>query len=164
MAHALEGVWGLACDPFDAPAVDRILRMKRRRAAKGLIVIAASAEAFADELAALSSETGRVVRDSWPGAETWIVPNRRFPAWITGGAPTVAVRVPGHEQARALAGAFGGPLVSTSANVSGWPPARTELVVRRHFGAAADFVLSGGVGERRGPSRIRVAADGAELR
>ena len=164
VAHALEGVWGLACDPFEAGAVARVLRMKRRPASKGLIVIAASPEPFSEELRGLSGTARETVLASWPGAETWVVPNRSFPAWITGGAPTVAIRVPAHAQARALAERFGGPLVSTSANFSGWPPARSELAVRKHFGRTVDCVLPGATAGRRGPSRIRVAASGAELR
>lgn len=164
VAHALEGVWGLACDPFDAAAVARVLRIKRRPVSKGLIVIAASPAPFAEELGDLSPTERGAVLASWPGAETWVVPNRSFPAWITGGAPTVAIRVPAHAQARALAERFGGALVSTSANLSGWPPARGELTVRRHFGRTVDCVLPGAIGGRRGPSRIRVAGSGAELR
>ena len=164
VAHALEGVWGLACDPFEAGAVARVLRMKRRPVSKGLIVIAASPEPFSDELRGLSPTVCATVLASWPGAETWVVPNRSFPAWITGGAPTVAIRVPAHAQARTLAERFGGPLVSTSANFSGWPPARSELTVRKHFGRTVDCVLPGATTGRRGPSRIRVAGSGAELR
>ena len=164
VAHALEGVWGLACDPFDAAAVARVLRIKRRPVAKGLIVIGAFADVFASELAGLSSDARAAVVASWPGAETWVVPNQEFPAWITGGLDTVAIRVPAHAQARALAARFGGPLVSTSANLSGWPPARAELTARRHFGRTVDYVLPGATAGRRGPSRIRVAEDGRELR
>lgn len=164
VAHALEGVWGLACDPFDAAAVARVLRMKGRPVSKGLIVIGASPEVFAPELGRLSPVAREAILASWPGAETWVVPNERFPAWITGGASTVALRVPGHAQARSLATRCGGPLVSTSANLSGWPPARGELHVRRHFGRTVDFVLPGTTAGRRGPSRIRVAENGRELR
>ncbi|MYE84225.1 MAG: tRNA threonylcarbamoyladenosine biosynthesis protein RimN [Gammaproteobacteria bacterium] len=164
VAHALEGVWGLACDPFDAGAVARVLRIKQRPVSKGLIVVAASPAPFAEELGDLSPTVRDAVLASWPGATTWVVPNHSFPAWITGGAPTVAIRVPAHAQARALAERFGGALVSTSANLSGWPPARSELVVRRHFGRTVDWVLPGATAGRRGPSRIRVAGSGAELR
>lgn len=164
VAHALEGVWGLACDPFDEPAVQRVLRIKRRAQQKGLLVIGGSPCCFDAELAGLTAAARQDVMDSWPGAETWVVESRRFPRWITGGRSTVAVRVPGHRQARALARLCGGPIVSTSANVSQFAPATTELRTRKHFQHRVDFVLPGATRNRAGPSRIRLAADGSVLR
>lgn len=164
VAHATEGVWGLACDPFDAAAVDRVLAIKGRDAEKGLIVAAGRAAAFATELESLDDDVAARVRASWPGAVTWVVPNRRFPHWITGGRDTVAIRVPGHEQARALAELFGGAIVSTSANRSGDEPARTAQAVVDALGEAVDFVLPGEVGSSAGPSRIVDASNGRILR
>jgi L-threonylcarbamoyladenylate synthase len=172
--HATEGVWGLACDPWDAVAVARLLDLKGRAAAKGLIVIGHSADDFAPELAALDAADRAGVADSWPGAVTWILPNRQFPAWITGGRPTVAVRVPGHAQARALLAAHGAPLVSTSANRSRQPPPRNRFQARARFESLRrqaglhrrhpDFyLLPGDTAGRRGPSEIRTVG-GSVLR
>ena len=164
VAHATEGVWGLACDPVDGAAVDRLLDIKGRDAEQGLIVAAGQAEAFATELEGLDDEVASRIRASWPGAVTWVVPNRRFPHWITGGRDTVAIRVPGHEQARALADAFGGAIVSTSANRSGVEPARTAGAVADALGEAVDFILPGEIGSSAGPSRIIDALSGRTLR
>ena len=164
VAHASEGVWGLACDPFNREAVDRVIAVKGRAADKGLIVIADHAQVFAEELESLEPDVAARVRASWPGAVTWVVPNRRFPEWITGGRDTVAVRVPDHAQARALARAFGGAIVSTSANRSGAAPARTAGAVAETLGNRVDFILPGKVGSREGPSRIVDAANGEALR
>lgn len=161
--HATEGVWGLACDPFDAEAVARLLDLKGRSVEKGLILIGARAEFFAPELAAIGAQARRTVEDSWPGPETWIVPNQRFPYWITGDHAGVAVRVPGHPQARALADAFGAPLVSTSANPSGRPAPTSVLRARGAFAAPVfpsevDYLLPGEVMKPGSPSRIRTLA------
>ncbi len=164
VAHANEGVWGLACDPFDRSAVGRVLAIKGRDAAKGLIVIGGTAEHFLPELAGLDDETSSRIRASWPGAVTWVVPNERFPAWTTGGRRTVAIRVPGHAQARALAAAFGGPIVSTSANRAGEPPAKTGAQVAAALGDDVDYRLAGETGGREGPSRIVDATTGRTLR
>ena len=164
VAHACEGVWGLACDPMNQAAVLRVLQMKRRPANKGLIVIGAAATDFAPELEPLCAEASARIRVSWPGAVTWLVPNVRFPSWIVGDFPTVAVRVPDHEQARQLAMACGHPLVSTSANRAADPPARTAEEVGRIFGDEIDGLLPGAVGERSVPSTIIDAATGQVLR
>ena len=164
VAHATEGVWGLACDPFDEAAVAKVLDIKGRVVAKGLVLIGADATAFAAELDQLPAARQRTIRTSWPGAVSWVVASCRFPRWITGGRESVAVRVPGHAQARALASTFGGPLVSTSANLAGAAPARTAAEVDAALGAGVDFILPGETGGRTGPSRIRDAATGAVLR
>lgn len=164
VAHACEGVWGLACDPFDEAAVGRVLDIKGRAAAKGLIVVAGCADAFAAELGALDDAIAERIRDSWPGAVTWVVASERFPDWITGGRGTVAVRVPDHAQSRALSLAFGAPIVSTSANRSGAPPCLTAENVREVLGDEIDYLLPGAIGDRSGPSRIVDAATGKTLR
>jgi L-threonylcarbamoyladenylate synthase len=128
--HATEGVWGLACDPGNASAVALLLALKARPVNKGLIVIGACAGWFSAELAGVDPRVSQRVVESWPGAVTWVLPSRRFAPWVTGGRDTVAVRVPGHPQARALCHAFGAPLVSSSANRAGRPPARRHLRAR----------------------------------
>ena len=164
VAHATEAVWGLACDPFDGEAVARLVALKGRSIAKGLIVIGATPADFAIELTMLSERDAARVRATWPGPETWLVPNRRFPSWITGTHATVAARVPAHGQARRLCKRFGGPLVSTSANPADRAAARDALAVRRYFGDAIDYLLPGETGAMSAPSRIRDAASGTRLR
>ena len=163
--HATEGVWGLACDPWNRHAVQRLLAVKGRSVTKGLIVIGAAVECFAPELARVDDTARTRIEASWPGAVTWVVPNGRFPEWITGGRDSVAVRVPGHPQARALCHAFGGPLVSSSANRARRPPARRHLQARAllaRLGSGAHrnhvYLLPGETLGRRGPSEIRTPA------
>ena len=163
IAHATEGVWGLACDAHDRRAVRRVVDIKQRNEGKGLIVIGAGSQAFAQELAALDAELRDEIQASWPGPHTWILPNCRFGALVTGGRATVACRVPGHDQARSLAARFGGPLVSTSANISGGVALTTEDEVRRHFATEVDTILSGQVLTPGVPSTIH-QIDGAILR
>ena len=158
IVHATEGVWGLACDPFSQSAVARLLAVKSRQPEKGLIVIGAGAATFQPELATLSDSQGQAVTASWPGAVTWLLPSQRFPHWITGGRANVAVRVPGHDQARALCAAYGGPLVSTSANYAGAPPARNifQAVAFASREPSVSYLLPGAtLSHSAGPSEIR---------
>ncbi len=157
VAHATEGVWGFACDPADRSAVARILTLKGRSVDLGLILIAAHPSVFTGELACLAEADRQAALDAWPGAHTFIVPNRApvpWPQWITGDHSGVAVRVPGHEQARLLCAAFGGAVVSTSANPSGRLAPVSELKVRAYFGHRVDFYLPGRVINPGTPSSI----------
>ena len=122
LAHATEGVWGLACDPLNYAAVQRILEIKTRSEDKGLLLLGASSESFAAQLETLSAADRQLIEDSWPGHVTWILPDAEYPSWVSGGRPTVACRVPDHDQARLVAEKMGRPIVSTSLNLTGEPP------------------------------------------
>ena len=153
--HATEGVWGLACDPFNGEAVSRVLLLKGRSVAKGLILVGGTPGHFAEELDTLEPRARLQVENSWPGAVTWVLTSNRFPKWISGGRETVAVRVCGHPQVRELCHRFGGPLVSTSANPSGRPPATSQIRARAYFHGRVDYILPGEVLQAGAPSRIQ---------
>jgi len=167
VAYPTEGVWGLGCDPFDRDAVTRLLDIKQRPVDKGVILIA-GADAQLDAIVDWSRlpEAARArVADSWPGANTWIVPARaNLPAWITGMHTSVAVRVSAHPDVVALCAAFGGALVSTSANLSGEPAVADREALDARLLVRIDGVLAGRTGGRTGPSTIRDALTGDVLR
>jgi L-threonylcarbamoyladenylate synthase len=167
VAYPTEAVWGLGCDPFDEAAVLRLLALKQREVAKGLILIAGALEQFDGLLdwEALPAGRAAAVHASWPGPHTWIVPaSARVPRWITGAHEGVAVRVSAHPQVQALCAAFGGPLVSTSANPSGAAPPRTLGDFAPQLLAQLDGVLEGATGGLANPTRIRDARSGDVLR
>jgi L-threonylcarbamoyladenylate synthase len=167
VAYPTEAVWGLGCDPLDEQAVMRLLAIKQRPADKGLILIAADTaqlEALVD-WATLPSERHAAVLASWPGPNTWTVPvTGRVPAWIRGTHASVAVRVSDHPTVIALCRAFGGPLVSTSANLSGMPPAFHRTDLDPALLGLLDAVCEGETGGLAAPTAIRDALSGAVLR
>ena len=165
LAYPTEGVFGIGCDPRNDAAVARVIRIKGRPATKGLLLIAASVEQALDHARALDPARMEPVLASWPGPVTWVLPARPgLSSLVTGGRDTVAVRVTAHPVAAALCRAFGGALVSTSANLSGRPPARTALAARRALGDRVDAVVPGRVDADGRPSTIRDARTGRTLR
>ena len=165
IAYPTEAVFGLGCDPWDADAVDRILAMKRREWSKGLIVIASDPDQLVPFVHELAEPRMREIRASWPGPNTWLLPARaQTPRWLTGRFDTLAVRVTAHPFAAALCRAYGGAIVSTSANQAGRPPARTALAVRRALDSGPDLILSAPCMGSARPSRIRDGQSGRILR
>lgn len=166
IAYPTEAVWGLGCDPFNPLAVDRLLRLKQRPVEKGLIVVAANMAQLEPLLQHLSADQRQRLAHSWPGPTTWLLPDphQYFPAWIRGSFDSVAVRVSAHPPVRRLCEAYGGPLVSTSANPAALPPARSRLRVLRWFGRNLDHVLPGRLGGRAAPSTIVDLRSGRVLR
>lgn len=161
VAHPTEGVWGLACDPAQPSAVFALLTAKRRDPAKGLILIAAGTD---DLLDYLGEPPPQAALADWPGPVTWLLPAAPdVPWWLTGEHDTIAVRVTAHATAAALCQAHGGPLVSTSANLAGRPPARNAWQARAALGGHIDWILSGDLDYPGVPSSIR-DPDGNYLR
>jgi translation factor SUA5 len=165
VAYPTEGVWGLGCDPWNERAVGRLLALKRRDWRKGLILIGADLEMLMPFLRRPSNTALRRAQASWPGPVTWVFPvSDAAPLWITGEHEGIAVRVTAHPPAVALCRAYGGAIVSTSANRSGTPACLTASAVRLRFGAELDALLPGPLGGLSGPTPIRQVISGALLR
>lgn len=166
IAYPTEGVYGLGCDPRNPIAVERLLRLKGRPMAKGLILLAAEWSDLAPFAAPLSAAEQDRIRATWPGAITWLLPtSQQTPAWLTGGGSRVAMRVTAHPLAAALCQCWGGALVSTSANRSGQRPARSALAVRRRFlREDIKMILHGALGDLSRPTPIRDVVTGVWLR
>ena len=167
IAYPTEAVWGLGCDPRDEAAPLRLLALKQREVAKGLILIAADEAQLTPftDFESLSESQRAMVRATWPGPNTWIVPaSRDAPRWITGEHDGIAVRVTAHPGVIALCEAFGGALVSTSANRAGMPATAVFDDLDPVVVAGVDAVLEGDSGGLERPSAIRDARSGAVLR
>ena len=165
VAYPTEAVYGLGCDPWNEHAIVRLLAIKGRSIDKGLILIAASHDQLAPLLRPEATLDMAQVLKSWPGPTTWLLPAaRHVPDWLTGGSGCIAVRVTAHPLAAKLCRGFAGALVSTSANRSGRPAARSALKARRTLGAEVDYFLTGPTGGAARPTEIRDVRDGRVLR
>lgn len=167
IAYPTEAVWGLGCDPRQEAAVLRLLAIKRRPVDKGVIVVAASVDVLHEwvDLDALEPARKQEVLASWPGPHTWILPvTAQAPRWVTGAHDGLAVRISAHPVVAALCAAWGAPLVSTSANLAGEPPARSRQALDPALLASIDGVVDGEVGALAQPTQIRDARSGQILR
>jgi len=162
VAYPTEAVFGLGCDPRNEAAVRRILSLKQRDPGQGLILVGSEFGQFADWVAPADASAAM---STWPGPVTWLFPKAEsVPAFISGNHQTLAIRVSAHPVCRALAEAFGGPIVSTSANPHSASPARSAGEVETYFGAFIDGIVAGALGGRGDCSEIRDLATGEVLR
>ena len=165
VAYPTEAVYGLGCDPWSLAAVMRILAIKRRDPAKGLILIASEPTQLLPFVEPLDADRMTGILASWPGPNTWLLPARPgTPRWLTGRFDTLAVRVTGHPIAAGLCRVYGGAIVSTSANVADHPPARTAFEVRRALPDGPDYLLAGHCAGSDRPSTIRDGRTGRVTR
>ncbi|MEE9422911.1 MAG: Sua5/YciO/YrdC/YwlC family protein [Gammaproteobacteria bacterium] len=165
IAYPTEAVYGLGCDPFNHDAVDHLLVFKGRAAEKGFILIAADIAAVEPLVDFDLVFDKQAIYDSWPGPVTWVLHVRDdIPEWLKGMRNSIAVRVTKHPVAAPLCRAFGGVVISTSANKSGKAPARTAIKVRKYFPSSELFVIPGHVGSLSQPTQIFDSEDGKRLR
>lgn len=163
VAYPTETFYGLAVDAASVPAIERLLALKGRDAAKGLSVLVVG-EAMLDSVVAEISPMARAVMSVfWPGAVTLALPARPTVAAPLVQEGCVAVRESPHPVARALVAAFGGPITATSANPAGAPPATRPQDVAAYFGAAC-LLLDGGSTPGGAPSTLaRVRGNTVEV-
>ncbi len=135
-------VYGLACDPANRLAVERLYRLKRRPLAKASAVMFFDPELALDTLPELGRRTREALRRLLPGPLTALLPNpaQRFPLACGEDPLTLGVRVP---VVPALAGARW-PVLQSSANLAGGPEARRLEDVPESLRRAADYVIDGG--------------------
>jgi L-threonylcarbamoyladenylate synthase len=145
VAFPTETVYGLGANALDAAAVGRIFAAKGRPATNPLIVHVADAAAVHDVAADWPDVAARLAERFWPGPLTLVLPKRpEVPDAVTGGGPTVAVRVPAHPVAWALLWAAGVPVAAPSANRSTELSPTTAAHVLRGLDGRIDLLLDAG--------------------
>lgn len=149
IAFPTDTLYGLGCSLFDVAAVELVGRLKRRDPRHAFISLIPE-PSQADGLALTVNPVARkLIKECWPGPLSLIfVAAGIVPIGVRGEGGTIALRCPRDTLSHALLQHFGGPVVSSSANLSGQPPAETAQEVVGYFGNQLDLVLDGG--PRRG--------------
>ena len=164
VAFPTDTVYGLAVDPRHARAVDRLYAVKGRAFDQPLPLIAADEAQAATHAGELSDLARALAAEFWPGPLTLIISaHADLCARVHASTGRVAVRVPAHPTARALARGAGYPITATSANRSGATPASTGDQVIAALDDRVDLLLDGGATSGGMPSTI-VDATGATPR
>jgi L-threonylcarbamoyladenylate synthase len=145
VAFPTETVYGLGANALDEAAVRRIFEAKGRPFSSPLIVHVANIE-MARELASEWSENAELLaRSFWPGPLTIVVPKKgQVPDLVTGGLPSVGIRIPAHPVAQALLDAARIPVAAPSANRFTALSPTTAEHVREGLGGVVDLVIDGG--------------------
>ena len=155
VVYPTETVYGLGADPFSPIAFERIFSLKGRETEKGLILLIRGREDL-DALVADIPRAVEVLMDAfWPGPLTLVFPaSPNLPNHLLGTTSTIALRVSDAPVAGSLLHHVGGPVTSTSANVSGQPPAQSAREAADVFGDRVDLILDGGTARDLRPSTL----------
>jgi len=147
--------YGLAADPFNLRAVDRVYDIKTRNRHKPLSLLIDSIDQAEELSKSLTDEFYRLAEKYWPGPLTVIVrAGSRLPLKVTANTGNVALRVPNSSIALAVVRAATIPITATSANLSGASECTTALAVRDQLGDRISIIVDGGTSPREVASTI----------
>jgi len=164
LIYPTDTLYALGGRALDAAAARAVRAAKGREAGKALPVIAADLDQVRSLCRTWLAGAGILAQRFWPGPLTLILPvGARVPIDLTAGSQGLAIRVPALELARALCRAAG-PLISTSANRSGKPPATTCAEAVRALGGHVALALDAGPGTSAGSTIVDLTCNPPALR
>lgn len=144
IAFVTDTVWGIGCLPTSEKAVKKIYEIKHREAKKPLILMSYDIYPLFDYIKQpVEKEAQRLIKKYFPGALTLVLPkSENTPDFMTSNLETVGIRVPDNETfSNICKNIEGRVLATTSANISGEPPALTYNEAIEYIGDKVDLVI-----------------------
>jgi L-threonylcarbamoyladenylate synthase len=164
IAFPTDTLYGLGCSLIDVSAVEMVARLKRRDPSLAVISLIPDGNQVYGLAQDVSEVAERLIAKHWPGPLSLIFRAAAIvPARVRGAGGTVALRCPRDNLCQRLLDRIGGPVVASSANLTGQRPAETADEVVRIFGNQLDLVLDGGPRHGGVPSTL-VDVSGARPR
>lgn len=154
-------VYGVVARASDQAAVKRLYELKSRDGKPGTLI---AADIKQLEELGLKHRYLKAVEQFWPGAVSVVIPvSDPALAYLHQGKLSLAVRIPDDAELQKLLQQTG-PLLTSSANPPGQPPATTIGQAKQYFGDQVDFYQDGGDLSDRQPSTIiRIVDDAIEV-
>lgn len=144
VAVPTDTVYGLAADPFNSDAVQKLYTFKGRPDGKPIPLVLSSVSDVHRVAQNLSDYFFHLTDRFWPGGLTIIVEAKDLLPILTAGGNTVGVRIPDNPLLLQILQAFGGPAAITSANFSGEPPATSPQEIDEKLASRIDLIVDGG--------------------
>ena len=137
--------YGLGAEVFNAEAVDRVFRVKKRDPRKPILILVASMSDVAPLVRSIPKRAMRLMEVFWPGGLTLVFESAELlPSNLTGYTGKIGIRLEGHPVASALVTAVGNPITGTSANLSGKGSCTAVAKLDRQIKDQVDLVLDAG--------------------
>jgi len=164
VAFPTDTIYGLGCSLFDTDAVEMLAQIKHRARSHAFISLIPESMQAWGLAAEVSPVAERLIDRYWPGPLSLIFrASPLVPVQVLGHAGTLALRCPLDTLCQRILERIGGPVVSSSANLSGESPAESAAEVVAVFGNQLDLVLDGGPRHARPPTTL-VDVSGARPR
>ncbi len=144
IAYPTETFYGLGADGHNPEAIETIQRLKGREGDRPFPVLLPNRESLGRYVEKIPAVAELLIDRFWPGPLTVVLPCSNLPQQLIGKTGGVGFRVSSHPVASILIRAFGRCVTTTSANLSGRPPARLAKEVSESFAPDEVYVLDGG--------------------
>ncbi|MBM4140507.1 MAG: threonylcarbamoyl-AMP synthase [Nitrospira sp.] len=155
IAYPTETFYGLGTKYDIEGSLKKLYDIKQRPKEKPMPLIIGNKELLSDVAVSVNLLALSFIERFWPGPLTLILPAKEnLSEYITAGTGKVAARIPGESFALSLAKTANFPIIATSANLSGMPPAQDADAVIRYFGDKIDLIFDGGFATGGLPSTI----------
>lgn len=134
LAYPTESSYGLGCDPWNPQAIAQVFHMKNRPSEKPLLLVVAHLEQICVLTPLNITEIASIFLQGANTPTTYLIPAaEKLPPILTAGQDFIGVRLSQHSDVQALCTAFGGAIVSTSANPSDSPAAMTPEELEHYW-------------------------------
>ena len=166
IAFVTDTVWGIGCLPESKTAVKRIYEIKNREAKKPLILMSDDIYPLFDYVKQpIEKEAQKLIKKHFPGALTLVLEkSEQTPDYLTSGMQTVGIRVPNNETfAEICRSTRNRVLATTSANISGEPPALIYEEAINYIGSQVDLVIPAYGNEAKGLASTVAGFKGGEV-
>jgi L-threonylcarbamoyladenylate synthase len=160
VAFPTESFYGLAVNPMDEEAVDKLFRLKQREADQPILLLVPDIKSLDAYVLDVNETARNLVKKHWPGGLTLLFKARpAISPRLTAGTGKIGLRLSSHPMATALARSVNSAITGTSANISGRPPCTSASEVYESFRGGI-LILDGGVtAGGRGSTIMDVSVD-----
>ncbi|MCK4965553.1 threonylcarbamoyl-AMP synthase [bacterium] len=155
ICYPTDTVYGLGADAFNKDAIDRIYEIKKREKNHPFSVIIGNVVELKSLIAEMQEYAPVLIEKFWPGALTLIFKSsEKIKASMQGKRDTIGIRLPDNKICAKLNQYSGGPLISTSANLTGAPPPHSIEEIPQEILEQCDYVLDFGTIRSSGASTV----------
>lgn len=152
--YPTDTVYGLGCDPFNELALGRLFALKGRERGRGVLLLVPDA-AWVSRLAVVSTVAHQLMERLWPGPVTMLFdPLSTAPKGVLGEDRKIGIRCPENAFLARWLQALKGPIVSTSANLSGRNSPQTLAGIRKLFEGKVNLLIESGEPPESPPSTV----------
>ena len=145
VALPTDTLYGLAVDPCNPTAVERLFQIKRRHPSRPISLLISDRAMLREWVSEVTPAAARLMEIFWPGPLTLIFKGTAPQERLTAGTGTIAIRLPDDPFLVRLINALGRPITATSANISGGPDLHSAQEVLSILGEGVDLIIDGGI-------------------